>query len=155
MFGDWKNWRRYYPTILFFITGDLTYNFVTSFLNYPLWRYHGAIPPNHLLINLLIDFVAYPATILIYLKYAVRGWKQFAFHYFLWVFLYSIIEFINLNLGLISHHHGWNIWASILNNLIMFLTLRIHYSYPLLGWLIFFILKIAIIFIFAIPVLSK
>jgi len=21
--GDWKNWREYYPTILFFIIGDL------------------------------------------------------------------------------------------------------------------------------------
>lgn len=106
IFGDWKNWRRYYSTIIFFIAGDLIQNFTTSFVNYPLWRYHGTIPPNHLLINLLINFMAYPATVLIYLKYALRGWKPFIFHFLLWVFLYSIIEYINLPLGLISHYNG-------------------------------------------------
>ncbi|MEW9668256.1 CBO0543 family protein [Ammoniphilus sp. 3BR4] len=155
IFGDWKNWRRYYSTIIFFIAGDLIQNFTTSFVNYPLWRYHGTIPPNHLLINLLINFMAYPATVLIYLKYALRGWKPFIFHFLLWVFLYSIIEYINLPLGLISHYNGWNIWSSVLINLILFLTLRVYYAYPLIGWLLFFMKMIAIIVVWEIPVFKR
>lgn len=27
--GDWKNWKLYYPTILFMILGDFVYIFLT------------------------------------------------------------------------------------------------------------------------------
>ncbi len=148
--GDWKNWRKYYPTILFFIAGDLIHNVVTS--DYHLWRYQGELPPNHVLINLMIMFVVYPATTFIYLKYSIKGWNHFLFQWILWVFLYSIIEFINSRIGLISYHHNWNIWWSVLANIILFLSLRIHIRYPLGAWLIFLVNMIAIIMFFKVPI---
>ena len=33
--GDWKNWKLYYPTILFMILGDFVYIFLTY--KKPLW----------------------------------------------------------------------------------------------------------------------
>lgn len=37
--GDWKNWQKYYPTILLFIIGDFIYLYLLSDL-YPMWRYN-------------------------------------------------------------------------------------------------------------------
>ena len=36
-FGDWKRWKEFYPTYLFVILGDITYNFL--FYEKPLWEY--------------------------------------------------------------------------------------------------------------------
>lgn len=150
IFGDWRNWQKYYPTILFFIVGDLIQNFITR--TEPLWKYHGATPLNHITISLLIMVIAYPATILIFLKYALKSWKHFAMNYGLWVFLYSMIEWINLRLGLISHHHGWTLGWSIFINAIMFLSFRIHHDSPIMAWLMYLLAFIFIVIQFDIPV---
>jgi len=37
-YGDWKNWKLYYPTILYLIIGDLACNILTARM--PLWSYN-------------------------------------------------------------------------------------------------------------------
>jgi len=136
--GDWKNWTNYYPTILFFILLDLLYNFLTY--NRPLWMFHErllpTLLPNHTLISLLIMFVSYPATIMIYLKnfYKTEKWVTRFFHYIFWVVLYLSVEFINIPLGLISYHNGWGMWDSVAFVMAMFIILPIHYKKPLWAW---------------------
>ncbi|MEW5548418.1 CBO0543 family protein [Peribacillus frigoritolerans] len=68
--GNWRRWRDYYPTILFFIIGDLLYSCLL--FNHQLWTYKEIffgirIPRNDLIISLIIMFLAYPLTIMIYL----------------------------------------------------------------------------------------
>ncbi|PIB57799.1 hypothetical protein, partial [Pseudomonas sp. 2822-17] len=50
--GDWEKWEKYYPTILFFIIGDLLYNFL--FYNYPMWLFNygddGGIPTSFIIL---------------------------------------------------------------------------------------------------------
>jgi hypothetical protein len=132
--GDWKNWNRYYSTILFFIAGDLLYNFLTH--DHPMWMYHSTFS-THTAVSLLIMAVAYPATVLIYLGNYPTGIVKRILWTLLWASLYLVIEFINLNyLKLISHHNGWSIWWSFLLDCILFIKLRLHYKNPLLAWAI-------------------
>ena len=68
--GDWKNWKKYHATILFLWFGDLLYNVICY--QYIMWQYKESIfaetfLTNHVIITLLIMFVSYPATVLIYL----------------------------------------------------------------------------------------
>ncbi|MBM7691678.1 hypothetical protein JOC77_001085 [Peribacillus deserti] len=136
--GDWKRWRDYYSTILFFIGGDLMKNFLLH--DHPVWTYQEtifgeSILRNHTIIVVMIMFVAYPATILMYLgRFPQERWKQFLWIAF-WVVIYTGIEFVNLTyLDLINHHNGWNIGWSILFNIVMFSLLRLHFKNPLLAW---------------------
>lgn len=138
--GDWKNWREYYPTYLFFIGGDFFKNAVLH--DYRLWSYKETIFGSnilygHLIIDIMIMVLVYSSTLLIYLGNFPRNRIKQLLWIMVWVFLYSLIEFINLNyLNLIEHHHGWNIAWSILFNIVMFTVLRIHVNRPLLAWMI-------------------
>lgn len=39
--GNWRNWKEYYPTILYFIIGDLSYKVL--FYNKTLWEYRDLL----------------------------------------------------------------------------------------------------------------
>ncbi|WP_453989742.1 CBO0543 family protein [Bacillus nitroreducens] len=147
--GDWRGWRIYYPTILFFIVGDLLKNVL--YHDCSVWTYQETVFAQHILINhtfisLLIMCVAYPATVLIYLgRFPNKWWKKLLW-IGLWVLLYVMIEYINLEyLHLIKHHHGWTMLWSLLFNLVMFPLLRLHQKQPLIAlglsiiWIIFLI----------------
>lgn len=141
--GNWKNWREYYPTILFFIAGDLLHNFLLY--NHSKWTFKETIfaeqiLSNHTIISLMIMIIVYPSTVLIYLgRFPKDRTKQIAWLLF-WVAIYSVIEVINLHyLHLIEHHNGWSIGWSILFNFAMFTILRIHHTFPPLAWVISFI----------------
>ncbi|MFC4767928.1 hypothetical protein [Effusibacillus consociatus] len=58
-FGDWRNWRKYYPTILFIISVNLFGTILTY--NYSLWYFHKALfIPNHTLGDLFMKFTNFP-----------------------------------------------------------------------------------------------
>ncbi|THE10418.1 hypothetical protein E1I69_18875 [Bacillus timonensis] len=153
--GDWKRWREYYPTILFFLVGDLLKNLL--FHDYWIWTYQETmfaknILINHTFITLLIMFVSYPATTLIYLgHFPEKNWRKLIW-IGLWVSLYVIVEYINLKyLHLIKHHHGWTIHWSFLFNLVMFPMLRLHQKHPLIAWGLSIIWIIFLLIMFPIP----
>jgi hypothetical protein len=137
LWGDWKRWKKYYPTILFFIVGDFLKNFLLY--NHLMWSYQETIfgeqlLRNHTIIALMIAFIVYPSTILIYLgRFPQKWWKQ-ALWIVLWVSMYVAVEYVNLvYLDLINHHHGWTMWWSLAFNFVMFSIFRIHYKKPLLA----------------------
>jgi len=64
--SDWRNWKKYYPTILFFILSDLIYNFIAY--NYPLWELTS--PKLGVTYSVLIKcFTSWPASTLLYLTH--------------------------------------------------------------------------------------
>lgn len=153
--GDWKNWRTYYPTWLFFIGGDLFKNALLH--DHRFWSYKESIFGNrilfgHLIIDILIMTIAYSSTLLIYLgRFPAQRLKQI-FWIILWVSLYCLIEFINLRyLNLIEHHNGWNMYWSILFNLVMFPALKIHVEKPLIAWLISILFLSFLLKVFEVP----
>ncbi|WP_313998718.1 CBO0543 family protein [uncultured Paenibacillus sp.] len=155
--GDWKNWRAYYPTVLFFIVGDLLKNVL--FHDRPMWMYQEIfwgeeILFSHKIISLMIMFVVYPSTVLIYLGRFPKKtiWKQGGW-ITLWVLLYIIVEYVNLRyLDLIDHFHGWNIWWSAAFNVIMFSMLLLHYRHPLWAWAGSFVTVIVLWILLRVPI---
>lgn len=132
-FGDWKNWRAYYPTYLYFVIGDLTYNVI--FWNHRLWTYTAgfqAMINNHL----LVMWTIYPATVLLFLPNWPDKPLMGVRRIFIWVFFYTAVEWIFVRLGQFSYEHGWNLYYSVMFSLVMFFMLRLHYTHPLLTWFI-------------------
>lgn len=157
--GDWRNWEKYYPTILFLILCDLLHNFLA--FNHTLWMYHETLVPyllpNHTTISLCYMLVMYPATILVYLKYFFKTnqWSKRIFHYVLWVTIYVVAEYTNLTVGLFSHHNGWKMGYSILFIMMMFILFPIHYKKPLLAWGISLLIILLVILNFDLPIYFK
>lgn len=146
--ADWKNWKNYYPTYLFF----MTLSFMTEFVTYKhtLWNFCPTLfLPNHTVGSLFYAFTVYPATVLLFLSQFPKKccWRQ-ASYVALWVGIYSSIEAVALVVGGGSYYNGWTLWWSILVNVILFPTLRVHYSNPLLAWLMGGLFSILILVIF-------
>jgi len=149
--GDWRNWRLYYPTILYLIISDLIYRIITY--NYPLWTYESPLLKTQLS-GLLIDFTFFPATVLLFVPYFTNSLWQMFNYTVAWVAIYTIWEGIAHHLSYLSYHHGWSIYWSIIVDIILFPSLYIHFRRPIAAWLIYFITAIAIITIFRIPLVN-
>jgi hypothetical protein len=154
--GDWQNWRKYYPTILYFIIGSFFY--IILFYNYPLWRFEPMPPLENILscnvlIVLAVTFTIFPATALIYLGNYPKGTMQY-FYIALWVVIYTVIEAIAYYLGGITYHNGWNMLWSAFFNILTFSLLRLHHRRPLLAWAVSFAFLLLIPMYFSLPVKS-
>ncbi len=139
IWGDWRNWRTYYPTILFFILGDFLYLLLLSD-SYPMWRY---VPPDvdqkmgvtNKIVSLSIIAIKYPSTAIIYLSRFPENNKLKGFLYTLcWVLIYLMNEFIDVKFNLIKYYNGWNLWWSALFSAAIFVLLRIHFKTPIFAW---------------------
>jgi hypothetical protein len=136
--GDWGNWRQYYSTYLFWVVGDLLYQFL--FFDHSMWEY---VPigsdqswAKHTHIVLLIMLIKYPATLLIFLGHLPKTYGKRIIYILGWTLLYIINEKIDLHIGAIVHKNDWNLWWSALFNIVMFTTLAVHYKKPLWAWVI-------------------
>lgn len=143
--GDWRNWHKYYPTIVFMIAVDLLHCILTY--NHPLWLFHKTLP-NHTLNSLLIMFTAFPATVLIYVSHYPRSPIMKILYVTFWVFIYSGIEMSSYYFGGITYQNGWNLGFSVLLNVILFVLLRVHFYRPLLAWGIVFLITVFISYYF-------
>lgn len=149
--GDWRNWEKYYPTILFMIVGNFLYNILTY--NYPMWLYEEALLPNHTMIEMVHSFVVFPVTVLIFLpSFPEKNIFKKAVYILRWVFIFISVEWMMSKLDLFSYHNGWNIGWSILFNAIMFTMLRIHFKKPLLAWAISIFIVLWLIIFFEVPI---
>ncbi|MFX4262238.1 CBO0543 family protein [Pelotomaculum propionicicum] len=143
--GDWRNWRRYYPTVLFFIAIDFAYGYITK--NQPLWQFESLVITSTFSF-IFVALVGQPPAIFLFLSlYPNKLHKQIGY-ILIWVAIFSIIEIIAFKIGSISYQNGWNIWFSILFNCIMFTIIRLHYKEPLQAWIITIVLAVIIMFLF-------
>ncbi len=134
--GDWRHWRDYYPTILFFVIGDLLYQFMLH--DYSMWEF---VPVGlqqfnitHTHVALMEMIIKYPCTILLYLgNFPKTRLKQIAF-IGLWISIFTLEEWFKLLQGSMIHDHGWGIKWSILFNMVMFTLLAVHHRRPLIAW---------------------
>ncbi|SEC04458.1 hypothetical protein SAMN05443246_2778 [Paenibacillus sp. GP183] len=123
---DWRNWRKYYPTILFTISVDLIFSVLTY--EHSLWYFHKALfIPNHTLHDLWINFTAFPLIILMYLsRYPYKsGWLMQTAYFTLWAVLFSLVEGVSFILRFITYHNGWSYWWSVLFWFTMFPVVRL------------------------------
>lgn len=136
LWGDWKSWEKYYPTILYFIVCSLLY--ASMHCLYPLWRFVALAPIHNILCNdtlicVALTFTVFPSTAILYLSHYPQGKKQVPY-VFAWVLLYTSIETCMLYFGGITHHNGWSLTWSAFFNVILFSFLRLHYVNPKITW---------------------
>jgi len=150
--GDWRNWKTYYPTMAFWVIGNYLYDTLTY--TKPLWLYYDPML-NHTLNDLFWKFIIYPCVAVMFLyRYPKSGtipkFKYFAF----WIILFSVLEWLLYVFGYFLYYNNWNFWWSVAFNCMMFPLLRLHYTHPHWGWIGAVVAGISIIVIFKIPLLS-
>ncbi len=132
--GDWRNWRKYHATSLFFLFGNSLYFSFT--FNYPLWR-HQPLPPidSPIVVELLV-MICFACTPMIYLGKWPNSVKKSLLWIALWILLYFSVESFLLFIGGIKHDNGWTLFHSLLFNIIMFPMFRLHYKRPILAYIL-------------------
>lgn len=149
-YGDWRNWKLYYPTITYLIIGDLAYNILTSRM--PLWSYNIKLI-NNISTDFLVTAFIYPCTVIMLLTYYPKLIKKQVAYVLFWVFIYSLVEYIATISDSFLYSNGWNIGWTILFNCIMFPLLYLHYKRPLWVWPISMVLASIVLYIFKIPLI--
>ena len=147
--GDRHNWKLYYPTILFVISGSYIFDFIS--FNKPLWLFESRFL-GHTLSSMLIAFIVYPSLTIIYLPHFPKKilWEMLVY-ISAWVLVITSVEYVSSLLGYFSHHYGWNIWWSLLFNIFWFPMVRLHYEKPIMGIAMAVVVGISIMLIFNIP----
>ena len=150
-YGDWRHWRQYYPTILYVLIGD----FVSDFLlcNKPLFSF-GDFVQQRPVLDIAIMMLLYPCTVILYLSFYPNTLKKRILYILLWTGIFIAIEIVALLTGGCSYYNGWNIWYSVLLDLIMFTMLALHYEKPLLVWPISAALAFLVLWWFRIPLMA-
>lgn len=151
-FGDWRNLKKYYPSILFLTVVSLTVFHLTH--NYPLWKFHSSFfLPNRTIQELRLDFFILPSICFLFLTfYRYTSIIQQFLYITFWIVLLSILEVPLVNAKIITYHNGWNIWWSVVLWFISLPVLRLHYSRPFWAWLAALLLTILSIVYFEIPI---
>ncbi len=149
--GDWKNWRTYYPTMLFFALGDFAYGLLTY--NYQLWSFESPLLKKTLS-DFLISLVFFPATLMLFLPHFPKGLKKQVPYVLLWVIIYTLIERASHLLGFFSYANGWTIWWSALFNLFMFPLLQLHHKKPQWALVMSAIVALSVLIYFKVPISS-
>lgn len=144
--GDFKNWQRYYPTILFVMVINLS----ASFLSYHhgLWNYSSdAVITTETTVEFVNAYINLPATVLIYLShFPANGTLQKIIYGGFWVALFAALEFTDhYVLGGIFYTNHWGWSHSVIFDMFMFYIIRVHYLSPWKGW--FFSLLVAVFII--------
>jgi hypothetical protein len=123
---EWTKWKKYYPTIQYYVICDLLYNFL--FYNHTLWEYHSVETEwlNHTIIDLIFTFLIIPVAIYFYLSFLPEG-KKWIVYIAGWVALFTLVEFFFHQRGLFLYQNGWNAKWSLIFNMILFTMLRLHY----------------------------
>lgn len=133
--GDWQNWRKYYPSMLFVMVVNLSASYITY--HYPLWIFNDDfLVSTEMTVEFLNTYVNLPATALVYLtKFPADGLGKKLSYISCWVLLYGLLELIdNKIIGGISYANGWAWPYSVLFDLAMFLIIWTHHVKPLWGW---------------------
>ncbi|MEO2075743.1 MAG: CBO0543 family protein [Bacillus sp. (in: firmicutes)] len=149
-FIDWTQWKKQYPTVMFFIVVNLLYNYL--YYNHTLWAFRGITADwlNHSIINLAFTFFICPMGLIIYLQRFPQKKRDQLIYISIWVLFYSVIETLFAHKGMYVYDNGWNGWLNIVLNGILFSVLYIHYKSPVRAFMIS--LPICIVFYLFFPV---
>ncbi|MBT2700621.1 hypothetical protein J7E79_25110 [Bacillus sp. ISL-40] len=146
-FAD-RNWKVYYPTMLFASLGDALYELLCY--KYQLWQ----LEPNGIQFAmipiLLLTLIGMPLSTWVYLsKYPFRkGVLSQSLYIAFFTSVYIVLEYFAVKGGSITYHHHWNLLWSLLFVMVMFMIIRIHFKRPILALIFSAIFAIFLCFIF-------
>jgi hypothetical protein len=89
--SDWKNWRKYYPTMLFMTTVSLLENIITA--NHKLWMMvNSPFATSSLANGLFVTFMSFPAVLLLFLSHYPKKNSRKVCYVLLWASFYSMMN---------------------------------------------------------------
>lgn len=154
-YGNWENFSRLYPTLLFLIIGDLLYQFL--FFDYSMWMFHpvGFIDEwfglNHTMIALGRMIIQYPVTIALFLGRMKANKKNQLFSVILWVGIFSIIQMMFHIMGGLTYQNGWNYAWDCAFTAMLFSMLLFHHKKPFFAWVLTVLIVVGLWLIFDVP----
>ncbi|QJX77556.1 CBO0543 family protein [Priestia megaterium] len=139
LFGKWRRYQEYYPTLLFWVTGNLLYEVLL--FHHRVWVFHHVgidhlFLPDHLMVSLGITLIIYPFVIPVFLGRLPLHVSGSLWWILLWALLFTVIEFIAYVNHSITHHYGWSLLCSFLFNIVTFSLLIIHQKTALAAWIL-------------------
>lgn len=151
--SNWKGWRNYQSTILFLIAGSFMMHLITY--NYLLWDQSSDLGGN-LINDFVVTLFAYPPVVMACLtNYPFeKGIIKKCIYISYWVLTWTLTEGFLYLFGSYHYEHGWTLWKSMLLDYVLFPMLVIHYTRPLLAYVLFLIGTILFVIINGIPVSS-
>ncbi|MDD9271644.1 CBO0543 family protein [Paenibacillus sp. GCM10023248] len=131
-FAD-RDWKPYYPTLLFAALSNALYEILCY--QHQLWQMEPNGLPAATIPILLLILIGMPLSTWVFLsKYPANAKLLPQVYYILFfTFVFLLLEFVSVKCGSITYHNGWNLWWSLLFDIIMFIMLRIHFRHPLFG----------------------
>lgn len=126
----------------YIVYGGREFLYSYLFNEYPMWRFEHTFEekllPTRMSIDLLKGFTSFPILTLIYLSHYPEEQNVIkkVLHIITWTFLFGFIEYISKMFGMISYHHGWNMWWSLFFDFAMFSILAVHYKRPIIAWIL-------------------
>ncbi|MFC4322740.1 CBO0543 family protein [Litchfieldia salsa] len=148
--GLWRDWQKYHTVMLYFVMGNLLYNFLTA--NYFLWRLDADFISNHTLTEMLYTFIIFPITTLLFMGNYPVGKRKILLHYLWYISWYVFVEWIFSKAGYIEYQYGWNILWSAFFDCFMFPMLRLFYKKPIIAYLISIVIGAFFLWWFKVPV---
>jgi xanthine/uracil permease len=149
-FGDLKNWRIFYPTILYLVVNNLLYIFFVK-EKYSLWKLQPDFLLNHTFSVLIQTFIILPCIVILFLSHLPKNRKNQIIHLIISAAILVGIETIMFFAGKITYHNGWNYWWSVAFNFLWVIMLRFHYFNPIPAWVVSFLITAFFIIYFQIP----
>lgn len=146
--GDWRNWKQYYPTILFAIMGNWTYELLTY--RTPLWEYSDVFG-EYMFLLIGLTVLLFPGMVLLFLSLYPQKPIHQALYLLAWTVGFAVLEYLAVQMETFQHYRGWNMGYTLLHDLAMFLLLRLHFKKPLLVWPVSFVIAFLILWFFDVP----
>jgi hypothetical protein len=146
--GDWKNLKQYYPTMLYVALANCLYKcFAHKYFH--LWEeIPDFIINDKLSVFILHAFIINPFSAFLFLSnYPDSKIRQFL-HTLKWIVIFIVIEWVAIMNGSIKHYNGWSMGWSIFFVVIMFSFIRLHYVKPFLALLLSVCTTLFYIFVF-------
>lgn len=149
--GDWTHWRKYHSTLLYLVSMALLYEFFAQ--DYKLWQFHADPLTNMTWTILLYTFLTMPANVFVFLSRFPEGKDRGrqTLHYAFWIAIYMAGEILLVIGKRISYQNGWTLLMSFLFDCIMFPMLRLHFTRPLVAYVLSIPIIAAYLIAFHVP----
>ncbi|WP_338021751.1 CBO0543 family protein [Bacillus pakistanensis] len=128
--GDWRNWEKYYPTMLYISLLTFLYEFI-SHSHFHLWELEEGPFFNLMNVHFVHNLIINPLIAMLFLSNYPSGFKRQMIYTLKWMFLFLLVEWACEHFGLISYHNGWHFGWSFLFVMIMFPMVRLHHVHKL------------------------
>ena len=149
--GDWKHWKQYYPTILFYIIISINESIITNKI--VLWQFYGSSSFDQIS-DYLLEFVTFPCIIILFLSNYPQNRVRQMIYLASYIFVLSLSEYGFYISNEIKYYNGWNLWWSVLLYMVAFPLLILHYKKPLLAWPVVMTLTYGLMRYFKISLMS-